>query len=88
MSGEVNEEEIDAFVDKLTDEGIQYLLSALSSSRVIIPNWYLKEHVEELLQKKVSDEEFAKIRDAVNESAIPEELSVDILNLYALLIQE
>ena len=50
------------------DKILHQVLSALSQEKVIIPNWFFKHDVEQLVGRKISEDEFKKIMDAVNES--------------------
>ena len=51
-------------------------MTILDTNKILVANWFEKEHVEEFLQSKISDERYQEIIDAWNKHGIYDEISV------------
>jgi hypothetical protein len=64
------------------EEELQKILEKISNE-VLIPNWFLKSHIEEIIGKKISNKKFKEFIEFVKESSIPDEISENIRVWYS-----
>lgn len=47
----------------------------LDTDKTIVPNWFDKEHIEDMIGRKISDKKYNTIKENINNSDIPDTIS-------------
>ena len=79
----MNRREMDDLVATLTDEERVELIGACHSSGILVPNWYHRELVAEMVGEDIAQDEWDEFREWFDDSGIPDDISRDLRSWWS-----